>query len=69
MSTATKESTAIDELAKALDDVSEDISKKSHRLLKLMILIGIGAIVFAVIKQMTSDSEPEPYEPAGSKSS
>ncbi len=28
----------------------------------------LGAIIFAIVKQMTSDSEPEPYDPAASNS-
>lgn len=65
MSTATKENT-IDTLNDALDDIGEVATKKSHKLLKLIILLGVGAIIFAVVKQLTSDSEPEPYEPSGS---
>lgn len=68
MSTATDTDSTIEALSDALEDVSEVAAKKSHKLLKLMILLGIGAIIFAVVKQLTSDSEPEPYDPAASNS-
>lgn len=62
MSTLTETEIA-DAVADTLDDVSEVATKSSHRLLKCLILLGILGIVFAVVRQMTADSEPEPYEP------
>lgn len=63
MSTLTNED-AVEIVADSLDEAAE-VAKSSHKLLKFLILLGILGIVFAVIKQMTADSDPEPYEPAG----
>ena len=62
MSTLTND-VVVDIVADSLEDAAE-ATKSSHRLLKFMILLGILGLVFAVIKQMTADSEPEPSEPA-----
>ena len=69
MRTATETATevmgdTIDTLSDALEDVTEAASKKSHKLLKLIIVLGVIGIIFAIVKQLTSDSEPEPYEPS-----
>lgn len=56
---------AIDIVAESLEEAGDVAAKSSHKLLKFMILLGILGIVFAVVRQMTADSEPEPYEPAG----
>ena len=69
MSTVTESESTIDTLSDALEDMGEVAAKKSHKLLKLLVLLGIGAIIFAVVRQLTSDSEPEPYEPAGTNNS
>ncbi|MCB1272061.1 MAG: hypothetical protein M9942_09710 [Microthrixaceae bacterium] len=57
---------AIDTLGEALEEVNEAAAKKSHKLLKMIIVLGIIGIIFAVVKQLTSDSEPEPYQPPSS---
>ena len=62
MSTATDTEVA-EIVADTLDDAAEVAVKSSHRLLKFLILLGIGAIIFAVVKQLTADTEPEPFEP------
>jgi hypothetical protein len=62
MSTLTNDE-VVDIVADSLEEASET-AKSSHKLLKFLILLGIIGIVFAVIKQMTADSDPEPYEPA-----
>lgn len=62
MSTATDTEVA-EIVADTLDEAAEVAAKSSHRLLKFMILLGIAAIVFAVVKQLTADTEPEPFEP------
>jgi hypothetical protein len=62
---STRTDTEISEIvADTLDDAAEVATKSSHRLLKFMILLGILGIVFAVVRQMTADSDPEPYQPA-----
>jgi hypothetical protein len=63
MSTLTNDE-VVDIVADSLEEASEAATKSSHKLLKFLILLGILGIVFAVIKQMTADSDPEPYEPA-----
>ncbi len=62
MSTLT-DSEVTEIVADTLDEAAVVAKKSSHRLLKFMILLGILGIVFAVIRQMTADSAPEPYEP------
>ncbi|MCP4434804.1 MAG: hypothetical protein GY812_04790 [Actinomycetia bacterium] len=64
MSTLTNDE-VVDIVADSLDDAADTAAKSSHKLLKMIILLGIIGIVFAVIKQMTADSDPEPYDPAG----
>lgn len=64
MSTATDTDTDVAEIvADTLDEATEVAAKSSHRLLKFMILLAIGAIIFAVVKQLTANTEPEPFEP------
>ena len=64
MSTLTNDE-VVDIVSDSLEEATEAAAKSSHKLLKFVILLGIVGIVFAVIKQMTSDSSPEPYDPAG----
>jgi heme A synthase len=64
MSTATDTDVA-EAVADAIDEAAtaaEVAVESSHRLLKFLILVAIGAVIFAVVKQLTADSEPEPYE-------
>ncbi len=64
MSTLTTEE-AVNIVSDSLEEAGAAAAKSSHKLLKFVILLGIIGIVFAVVRQMTSDSAPEPYEPAG----
>ncbi len=69
MSTATETATdAVADAIGALEDAAGQPAKKSHKLLKLIIVLGIIGAIFAVVKQLTSDSEPESYEPVSSGS-
>ena len=53
----------------AKEGVNTDGVATDPERLTALVLLGIGAIIFAVVKQLTSDSEPEPYEPAGTNNS